>query len=219
MSENNKALQKTNGKISLYDAKSEGFVRILNQHPNPHEVKTNKAANNSQYLPISHIEMQLDELFQGLWQTRGFTYQVIANEVVGSIELGLFHPVLQEWIWRTGAGATMIQQKRGAEITDIGAKHKNTLVKDFPHLKAECLKNAAKSLGRIFGRDLNRVDIDSYMPGSTQETIAVAQEEKAFADIAKETDKKKLAYLFNLYSTIPGVPQAITNRRKELQNG
>ena len=41
-------------------------------------------------------------------------------------------------------------------------KIKNTLVKDFPHLKAECLKNAAKSLGVAFGRNLNRGEEDEY---------------------------------------------------------
>lgn len=219
MSENNKLAKQENGKLSLYDKKSEGFVRLLNLEPNPAEIKVNAAAGNSNYLPISHIEMQLDELFQGLWQMRSFTYSVVANEIVGSLELGVFHPVLQDWIWRTGAAAVMIQQRKGSEITDISAKHKNTLVKDFPHLKAECMKNAARSLGRIFGRDLNRSEIDQYMPGSTQEMIADAQEQKAFGDIAKCDDVKKLSYLFNLYSSIPGVPQAITARRKELTNG
>lgn len=218
MSDNNKPA-KQSGKISLYDQKSEGFVRLLNLEPNPAEIKVNAAAGNSNYLPISHVEMQLDELFQGLWQMRSFTYSVVANEIVGSLELGVFHPVLQDWIWRTGAAAVMIQQRKGSDITDISAKHKNTLVKDFPHLKAECMKNAARSLGRIFGRDLNRSEIDQYTPGSTQELIAEAQEQKAFADIAKCDDPKNLAYLFNLYSSIPGVPQAITTRRKELANG
>lgn len=219
MSENNKLAKQENGKLSLYDKKSEGFVRLLNLEPNPAEIKVNAAAGNSNYLPISHIEMQLDELFQGLWQMRSFTYSVVANEIVGSLELGVFHPVLQDWIWRTGAAAVMIQQRKGSDITDISAKHKNTLVKDFPHLKAECMKNAARSLGRIFGRDLNRSEIDQYTPGSTQELIAESQEQKAFADIAKCADAKQLAYLFNLYSSIPGVPQAITARRKELANG
>jgi hypothetical protein len=60
------------------------------------------------------------------------------------------------WLTRTGSASAMIQQKQGSDIQDIGAKIKNTLVKDFPHLKAECIKNAAKSLGDRFGRDLNR---------------------------------------------------------------
>jgi hypothetical protein len=37
------------------------------------------------------------------------------------------------------------------------------LVKDFPHLKAECLKNAAKSLGPLFGRNLNRNQEDEVV--------------------------------------------------------
>ena len=121
------------------------------------------------------VENKLDELFFGLWQIKNFRWQVIANEIVGSVELGVYHPVLKDWIWREGAGATMILQKKGAEITDIGAKHKNTLVKDFPHLKAECLKNAARSLGKIFGRDLNRDLEDEYTP------ITVQMEERASA--------------------------------------
>ena len=217
MSENNKPARQDN-RISLYDKKSEGFVRLLNSEPNPAEIKVNPAAGNSNYLPISHVEMQLDELFQGLWQIRQFNYSVIANEIVGSLELGVFHPVLQDWIWRAGAAAVMIQQRKGSEITDISAKHKNTLVKDFPHLKAECLKNAARSLGRIFGRDLNRSEIDQYTPGSTQEMIAEASDKNAFAKIAAAKNKAELQYMWQLYSSIPGAPQAIAERRKELSN-
>jgi hypothetical protein len=32
----------------------------------------------------------------------------------------------------------------------------------FPNLKSECIKNACKSLGKIFGRDLNRKDSDDF---------------------------------------------------------
>jgi hypothetical protein len=34
----------------------------------------------------------------------------------------------------------------------------------FPKLKAECVKNAALSLGKLFGRDLNRKNKDEYKP-------------------------------------------------------
>jgi hypothetical protein len=148
---------------------AEKFTMRLHDAPAPNDVKINDQARGAKYLPISIVEMKLDELFAGLWQTKGFNYSVIANEVVGVIELGVFHPVLKEWIWRTGTAATMIQQvsKRSGgngDITDIGQKIKNTLVKDFPHLKSECLKNAAKSLGKAFGRDLNRDVTDEYQP-------------------------------------------------------
>lgn len=157
---------------------SNQFVKnILNQPPNSKVVAINAHANNSKYIPVGEIEMQLDELFCGLWQTRDFKWAVIANEVVCSIDLWVFHPILKEWIVRTGVGAAMIQQEgykkdeEGNFITsnskkikinprpsDVDFKIKNTLVKDFPHAKAEALKNAAKSLGKYFGRDLNRGD-------------------------------------------------------------
>jgi len=158
---------------------SNQFVKnILNKQPNGSIIATNKHANNSRYLPIGEIEMQLDELFCGLWQTKNFTYSVVANEIVCSIELWVYHPILKDWIVRNGVGAAMIQQEGykkdeqgnyvlgsgGKRIkisplpSDVDFKIKNTLVKDFPHAKAEALKNAAKSLGKYFGRDLNRGD-------------------------------------------------------------
>lgn len=140
----------------------ENFVNALNQQPNPAEIKVNEAAGNSKYIPISHVEMELDERFMGLWETENFKWSVIANEIVGSIDLRVYHPIARVWIRRTGAAAAMIQQKKDSDITDISAKFKNTLVKDFPHLEAECIKSAAKKLGKMFGRDLNRKHDDEY---------------------------------------------------------
>jgi hypothetical protein len=54
------------------------------------------------------------------------------------------------------------KQKHKPKLSDVDAKITNTLVKDYPHLKAECIKNAAKSFGKWFGRDLNRNDVDHY---------------------------------------------------------
>jgi hypothetical protein len=47
-------------------------------------------------------------------------------------------------------------QNSGASVTDISQKKKNALQKDYPKAKSEALKNAAKSLGKIFGRDIGR---------------------------------------------------------------
>ena len=58
----------------------------------------------------------------------------------------------------------MIMQKSGSDITDVGAKIKNTMSKDYPHLKAECFRNACLSIGKSFGRDLNREFDDQYNP-------------------------------------------------------
>jgi hypothetical protein len=121
-----------------------------------------KFQGNSQYVPISHIQTLLDQLFFGLWQTKNFNYKVIGNELVGSIELFVYHPVIKEWLVRTGVSATQIRQSKGAQITDINSKIKNALEMDAPHLYADCIKSACKTLGPAFGRDLNRDFVDNY---------------------------------------------------------
>lgn len=138
----------------------ETFTKALNKKPAV--VKTNKFQNNAQYVPISHIQTMLDQMFFGLWQTRNFQYKVIGNEICGSVELHVFHPVTKSWMVRTGAAATQIRQNKGASISDIDAKIKNALEMDVPHLLADCVKSAAKTLGAAFGRDLNRDFSDNY---------------------------------------------------------
>jgi hypothetical protein len=149
----------------------EGFQKHLQVDPPKNELQINKFAKNSQYLPISFVQMKLDEMFYGLWSTKNFSYSVVANEILGVIELEFFHPVAKMMITRTGTASVMIQMKseenggRG-DITYVADKITNTLVKDFPHLLSECTKCAAKTIAKMFGRDLNREFIDSYQPQS-----------------------------------------------------
>lgn len=151
--------------------KLQNFLQRLNAAPDEKEIRVNQHAGNTRYLPISYIEMSLDELFFGLWETKDFKWQTMANEIVGSITLRVFHPVANQWIERTGASATMIRQQKGAGITDLNAKIHNALEMDFPHLKADCIVNAAKSFGKSFGRDLNRAFTDIYRPLITGQAI------------------------------------------------
>ena len=132
-------------------------------HEKPDEVGYNKFSK-SKYVPISYIQMTMDELFFGAWSTENFRSQVVANEIIGSIDLKYYHPELKTWITRTGAASVMIRQNQGAKITDIGQKIKNTLVADYPHLLSACIANAARSIGKLFGRDLNRDYEDQFQP-------------------------------------------------------
>ena len=143
--------------------KIEDFQKYQNSNPRPAEVKKNKYANDSKFLPIGVIERTLDEIYSGLWQTRNFKYQIVVNEMVGDIELMVFHPFIGQWITRSGAAAIPITVKKGTEFTEVSNKIINAMLTVHPHLKAECLKNAAKSLGVIFGRNLNRdEDFSTY---------------------------------------------------------
>jgi len=129
------------------------FQNLLNEPPK--KVNTNSLANNSKYVPVDDIERQLDMLYSGLWSTEKFEYKVVANEIIGNITLKVFHPVAKVWLTRCGAGSIMIMVSKGKPAV-LENKIKNALVSGFPKLKSECIKNAAKSLGVSFGRNLNR---------------------------------------------------------------
>ena len=149
------------------------FQGRLNSEPTLESVELTPDKKASTVV-ISHIEMTLDELFFGQWSTENFKWHAIANEVQGSLELVVVHPVTGMEIRRTGAASVIIMVDRvpdgitGTErnqwALNPSNKKANALDLAFPKLKAECLKNAAQSLGKIFGRDLNRKNKDSYKP-------------------------------------------------------
>ena len=145
-----------------FETRLERFLMLVNK---PVDKGAVRARQQFQYIPISVIENQLDEIFMGQWKIVNFKWQQIANEIVGSVELHVMNPVSKEWIVRTGAGGVQIRQKKDTEIAEIlQYKIKDTLGMDFPHLLSECIKNAAKKLGQYFGRNLNRDFQDSYEP-------------------------------------------------------
>lgn len=147
------------------------FQRRLNAEPEVSELDRTPDGK-AKTLPISFVEMSLDELFLGQWGTEGFTSKVIANEVCGEIELWVIHPITGNRIVRTGAAGIIIQvdkapegmsnQERNEWALNPSNKKSNALDLGYPKLKAECTKNAAQSLGKIFGRDLNRKKADVF---------------------------------------------------------
>lgn len=187
------------------------FQARLNTDPAPETLEPTPDGKAST-LPISHVEMTLDELFFGQWSTTGFKWNCIANEVQGSLDLVVIHPVSGETITRTGAASVVITvdrvpdeiksnpQARNEWALSPSNKKANALDLAFPKLKAECLKNAAQSLGKIFGRDVNRKIKDTYRPfkisqsstGLTALPPSTMQKiEKAIADGAEEYEVRQ----------------------------
>ncbi|MCF3107279.1 hypothetical protein LL912_00670 [Niabella sp. CC-SYL272] len=162
----NQIVQNSKNEVASIDEfrqRLQNFANVLNLS-DPKEGVAKTPDGKAKTLPISFVEMQLDEMFTGLWSTENFKWSVIANEVVGSIDLILIHPVTGREYKRTGAAAIQIMVNKGANPLDINAKKGNALDMGFPKLKAECVKNAAISLGKIFGRDLNRTAADNFNP-------------------------------------------------------
>lgn len=140
------------------------FTRRLNLEPNPAEFDKTPDGK-AKTLPISFIEMTLDELFLGQWEVSEPSYQQIFNEVVGTAILTVWHPVTKRPLKRAGFASVIITQDANATIAEFNqTKKKNALDLTFPKLKAEIVKNAAQSLGKVFGRDINRRLKDSFKP-------------------------------------------------------
>lgn len=149
------------------------FLNKLNREPEPSELDRTPDGK-AKTLPISFVEMTLDEIYLGLWGTRNYTTKLIANEVVGELELWVIHPVSGHEIVRSGAAGIIIQvdkapeniqgQERNSWALNPANKKPNALDLGYPKLKAECVKNAAQSLGKVFGRDLNRKKADKLQP-------------------------------------------------------
>lgn len=160
-------------KISL-----EKFMAMLNKEPDSKEL-TKTPDGKAWYLPISFVEMTLDELFFGLWSTENFRWSAIQNEVQASIDLIVIHPITGMKITRSGSASKVItmdktpdaikndNQAKNQWALNIANKKPNALELAFPALKAECITNAARSLGKIFGRDINRPLADVYKPKMT----------------------------------------------------
>lgn len=168
----------------------ESFLKRLNSEPPKDSIKTmDKSSFNPtayQYVPISHVQTTLDELFFGLWSTENFKPLVVANELIGQVDLRVFHPIAKVWITRTGFASVAIQQNKGATVTQIEEKKKKALELDAPKLLTECIKNAAKHLGNIFGRNLNRKlnTVDTYRP-----IVTIQHENKQKAIEATKQDE------------------------------
>lgn len=167
------------------------FQQELNKPPFAKYVKTDKFTKND-YIPISIIEGMLDGYFLGQWSTQEVKAVRVENEILMTLELCVVNPITGQVRCVSGAAAGQIgvyrftgdKSKKGAYSRDMDHKIPNTLEKDFPSIKAMAVKNAAKSLGRRFGRELNRRDTIGRNPNDLNET-----ENKILDEIMKKITK------------------------------
>lgn len=125
---------------------NEEYLEIINAYP----VGVKDADDGDyKFIPISVIEALLDSVFGGSWswdldrETFGKGY------VIGKGRLAYQHPVTGLLITKSGTAGIPLSK----EVT-----------MDYPRLEAAVLLNAAKKIGRAFGRDLNRDRDDAPLP-------------------------------------------------------
>jgi hypothetical protein len=134
----------------------DNFLKETSKKPNSKMIKQNKFAGNSNYLEIGYIEAKLDQIYHGLWSWELSTVQQVVNGVQVTGHLRVFHPVASTWLTRSGIGFKEFQLSKGASDPTPANLSSKALERDVPIAAAEAFKNAAKKLGNIFGRHLNR---------------------------------------------------------------
>lgn len=140
--------------------KQNKLMVLLNQEPPAKWLKTHPMTKTL-YLPIERVEFMLSAIF-GKWWVEVLHTSILANSVAATIRLHVINPVTKQAEWTDGVGAAPIQTDSGAGATDW-SKVKNAGVQmALPMAKSYALKDAAETLGKLFGKDLNRKDHLSY---------------------------------------------------------
>jgi hypothetical protein len=134
----------------------------LNKAPHPGVIKVNKFAGNSKYVPIGVVQTLLDRLFLS-WDWRINDVQVIMNGVMVRGTLTCLNHS-GSMIKMDGIGASEFQLRKGATTLSPDTLNSKAIERDVPKAESEAFKNAAKKLGRVFGRSLNRKEDIGYKP-------------------------------------------------------
>lgn len=132
------------------------YKAILSINP-PKKIIKHHDFGNFDYLPITAVERLLDGLFDG-WTHEILREGSVINGFYVVVRLMAKIPQSDKYLIADGIGFAEFQTKKGAEPTDFTQLMQSAGVMTIPRAKAEAIKNAAKSFGNLFGRNLTRKD-------------------------------------------------------------
>jgi len=134
----------------------QSYATLINHKPKSAWIATNKFSQNAKYIPIGIIEELLREVYP-FWECQqNGQPQILGNSIVISVNLRVFHPLLNTWLNYPGVGAVPIEVEKGAHPTDFTKINSKALHKNVPAALSFAINNAAKKIGKLFGSHLNR---------------------------------------------------------------
>ena len=132
------------------------YKAVLSINPPSKIVKTHPFGKFD-YLPITAVERLLDGLFDG-WTAEILREGSVINGFYVVVKLKAKIPQSDKYLVADGIGFAEFQTLKGASPTDFTQLSQAAGVMAIPRAKAEAIKNAAKSFGNLFGRNLTRKD-------------------------------------------------------------
>lgn len=153
---------------------------ILSQNP-PKKIIKYHDYGKFYYLPITAVERLLDGLFAE-WTPEILREGHVANGFYVVVRVKAKLPNSDKTMVADGIGFAELQTIKGAKPTDFTQLIQGAGVLAIPKAKAEAVKNAVKSFGNLFGRNLARkddnVDAELEVTNTSRSIITKALEVK-----------------------------------------
>lgn len=137
------------------------YKQVLSQEP-PRAIVKRHDFGKFDYLPITAVERLLDGLFDG-WTHEIVREGAVVNGFYVVVRVKAKIPQSDKYLVADGIGFAEFQTQKGAAPTDFTKLMQSAGVLAIPRAKAEAIKNAAKSFGNLFGRNLTRDDSNSVI--------------------------------------------------------
>jgi len=155
---------------------SQEMHALLNQPPKPEWIMEHPQTR-MKYIPIGRIEYLLNMLFVN-WNVEILNTNIFANSISVTVRLHLTYPTGKQTFF-DGVGAAPLQTDKGAGATDFNQIKSAAVQMALPSAKSYAIKDAADHIGNLFGKDLNRKQIESSFfsilePEPTKKEVAAA---------------------------------------------
>lgn len=199
--------------------------KIIDEQGNERSVPT-------EFIPIEKVELLLTMIYQD-WDVEVLREGALFNSVYCAVRVHYRHPITGTMRYVDGVGAVAVQTDGGKAASDLAAIKSNAIQIGLPAAKTYAQKDAVESLGRIFGKDLNRRDVADFTMAYAQkekteeEMLTVSFEEIAGADVPQELiDKVKVSTIAGLgtiwkenteYQQYPGFAEICKKRRADVE--
>jgi hypothetical protein len=185
--------------------KNDQLKTLLNQPPPKAWIKKNKYANNSEYLPIGKVEYLLDKIFQQ-WKVEILDYKPLFNSISATVRVHYVDPITGEWMYHDGGGVKELQTQAGTGPLkqDFSNINKGAVEMALPIAISTAVKNAARHLGQLFGRELNREDTVEYKQTYAKPTDSIvsainsARTIKELESVRDYCDTEELIHQFKM---------------------
>jgi len=184
------------------DSKANALTVLLNQAPPPTWLKEHPYAKrkNEQgkdvpalFLPAEKVEYLLIKIYGG-WRVEILREGQIANSVFVVVRLFVIDPITKKEIWQDGIGGMPMQTDSGKGAMDWQFVKPAAVQMGLPSAETYAIKDAAEKFGKIFGKDLNRQQMD-YNSLLKKETNKIDIEDlrelwMEYAELLLEEDKE-----------------------------